>query len=104
MYWQSPLGRLRLLAHLEGITYLLFAITMPLKYLLDIPEPNYVVGISHGLLFVLYVASSFQNIIIHKWSIVKALLVLAASVIPFGTFVLDARLLKPLQNQHCTKV
>ena len=44
MYWQSPLGRLRLLAHLEGISYLLFAITMPLKYLMDIPEPNYVVG------------------------------------------------------------
>ena len=104
MYWHSPLGRLRLLAHLEGISYLLFAITMPLKYLMDIPEPNFVVGASHGLLFILYVLSSLQNIIIHKWGIIKAFLVLVASIIPFGTFVLDAKLLIPLIAQHETKL
>jgi integral membrane protein len=100
MYWQSPLGRLRLLAHLEGISYLLFAITMPLKYLMAIPEPNYVVGVSHGLLFILYIASSLQNIIIYKLNIKKAILVLVASVIPFGTFILDAKLLRPMFGQH----
>ena len=73
---------------------------VPLKYLMDIPEPNYVVGASHGLLFVLYVMSTLQNIIIHKWGIIKAFLVLVASIIPFGTFVLDAKLLRPMMNQN----
>ncbi|MFN3316530.1 MAG: DUF3817 domain-containing protein, partial [Raineya sp.] len=42
----------RKVAFAEGISYLLFALTMPLKYIFKIPEPNYVVGLAHGLLFV----------------------------------------------------
>jgi integral membrane protein len=92
----TSLGQLRLLALFEGISYLLFGITMPLKYVLAIPEPNMVVGMIHGILFIGYVASALQNAIINRWNIKTTLFVLAASIVPFGTFVLEAKLLKPL--------
>lgn len=96
---KTPLGRLRLLALLEGISYLLFAITMPLKYAMDIREPNLYVGMIHGWLFILYVALSFQNMYIHKWPFRNSFLVLLASLIPFGTFVADSKILKPAQQR-----
>ena len=38
------------------ISYLmLFGVTMPLKYVFDMPLPNYIVGMAHGFLFVAYV-------------------------------------------------
>ncbi|RJE74611.1 DUF3817 domain-containing protein [Reichenbachiella sp. MSK19-1] len=92
---KSPIGRLRLLAILEGISYLLFGITMPMKYMLGIPEPNYVVGMAHGWLFILYLLFCFQNIMIHKWSFKTSVLALGASLVPFGTFVADAKIFKP---------
>jgi len=46
----TPIGRLRIIAIAEGISYLLFAITMPLKYVLEITAPNFYVGAAHGLL------------------------------------------------------
>ena len=94
---QTALGRLRLAALLEGISYLLFAITMPLKYLLDIPGPNYVVGMAHGILFLAYNFLALQNIIKYRWDWKNSLMALVASVIPFGTFYVDAKLYKPQQ-------
>ncbi len=100
MNLQSPLGQLRLLALFEGISYLLFGITMPLKYMLDIPEPNYIVGMIHGVLFVLYVASTIQNSIVQKWNLRTIFFVLSASLVPFGTFILEFRVLKPIAEEN----
>ncbi len=94
MTLKRPIDRLRLVAILEGISYLLFAITMPLKYLWEIPEPNYVVGMAHGVLFIAYIILCFQNILIYRWSLWVSLLVLAASLFPFATFYADAKLFK----------
>lgn len=93
----TAIGRLRLAALLEGISYLLFAVTMPLKYMMDIPGPNYVVGMAHGILFITYIFLTLQNIFIYRWSWLNSLFALAASIIPFGTFVADARIFKPQQ-------
>ncbi|MCI5083073.1 MAG: DUF3817 domain-containing protein [Saprospiraceae bacterium] len=95
---QSAIGRLRLAALLEGISYLLFGITMPLKYMMDIPEPNLIVGMIHGLLFVTYSFLALQNIFIHGWNWKNSLMALIASIIPFGTFYADAKLFKPTQQ------
>ena len=95
----TTLGQLRLLALFEGISYLLFGITMPLKYVFEVPEPNMVVGMAHGVLFIGYVASALQNAFIHRWSLRTTFFVLVASIVPFGTFVLDAKLLKPLAER-----
>ncbi|MEL6132983.1 MAG: DUF3817 domain-containing protein, partial [Bacteroidota bacterium] len=53
---KTSLGRLRIIAFAEGVSFLvLLFITFPLKRLMGIPEPNFVVGMAHGLLFILYV-------------------------------------------------
>lgn len=97
MTFKTALGRLRILAILEGISYLLLGITMPIKYMLDTPEPNYVVGMAHGILFMLYIALCFQNIYLQKWGFWTSIVVLGASLIPVGTFVVDAKILKPIK-------
>ena len=92
----STLGKFRLVAILEGISYLLFAVTMPLKYIWEWPEPNYVVGMAHGLLFMGYIALCVYLILKYKWDLKTSFLALVASLIPFGTFYADAKIFKPL--------
>ncbi len=71
---------------------------MPIKYMMEIPEPNYVVGMAHGLLFVLYIGLVLQNAYLHKWSFMRTGWALLASIIPFGTFIADAKIFKPAQE------
>jgi integral membrane protein len=82
----TSLSRFRLVAFLEGCSYLLLAITMPLKYKMDMPKPNYFVGMAHGLLFLLYILLLVQVATQYKWPFKKIVLAFIASLIPFGTF------------------
>ncbi|WP_346236008.1 DUF3817 domain-containing protein [Niabella insulamsoli] len=83
------------IAFLEGISYLLLLlIAMPLKYFADIPEGVKYVGWAHGVLFVLFCIYLLKVWISFKWSFWKALMAFIASLLPFGTFVLDSRLRK----------
>ena len=50
---KTNLGRLRITAIIEGITYLLLAFTMILKYKYDTPLPNKIAGMIHGVFFIL---------------------------------------------------
>lgn len=95
MNLKTNIGRLRLLAILEGISYLLFGVTMPLKYVMGIPGPNYVVGMAHGWLFVLYLVFCIVCIRQYRWSFGMSFWALVASLVPLGTFVADARIFKP---------
>lgn len=92
MNLKSHLGTLRLLAILEGISYITFGITMPLKYIYNIPEPNYIVGMAHGLLFVLYIIWVLIVSKQKKWHIITIAWSFFASIIPFGTFVADKKI------------
>ncbi len=83
---KSIFSRFRLVAFLEGCSYLLFAITMPLKYKLDMPKPNYIVGMAHGVLFILYIVLLIQVSVQYKWSFKKIVVSFIASLLPFGTF------------------
>ncbi|MCY7349445.1 MAG: DUF3817 domain-containing protein [Cytophagaceae bacterium] len=89
---KSPLGRFRIIAFVEGCSYLLLGVTMVLKYGMALPKPNYIVGMTHGLLFIVYVILLVQVAFIHKWSLVKTGLAFLASLIPFGTFYADKKL------------
>jgi integral membrane protein len=94
--FRTALGKFRIVAFLEGCSFLLFGLTMPLKYWLHIPQPNYVVGAIHGSLFLLYVLLLCNVSYFNKWKISKVILSFAASLIPFGTFYADKRIfLKP---------
>ncbi|TGL55817.1 DUF3817 domain-containing protein [Leptospira kemamanensis] len=94
---QTKLGRFRILAFLEGLSFLtILFITMPLKYLYQNPEPNKIVGLVHGLLFLLYLVELFQVKVEYDWKMKKTILAALASVIPFGTFFAEKYLyLKP---------
>ncbi|MGF9711489.1 DUF3817 domain-containing protein [Paenibacillus naphthalenovorans] len=93
MTWRTPLGRLRLAALYEGISYLvLLLIAMPLKYFADFPMAVRIVGALHGLLFVLFLIAVAQVMFVHRWSIMRGIGALIASLVPFGTFVLDVQL------------
>ncbi|MGB7393344.1 MAG: DUF3817 domain-containing protein [Pricia sp.] len=87
----------RTTAILEGISYLaLFAITMPLKYLADIPMPNKYVGYAHGILFIGYLVLAIVFWRMQKWGFKKGLILLLASLLPFATFYVDKKYLAPL--------
>ena len=92
---KSLLNQLRILAILEGISYLLFAVTMPIKYIYEIKEPNYYVGMAHGVLFVGYCLWVVLVAMNRKWSFGKTIICLAASLFPFCTFIVDSKILKP---------
>jgi integral membrane protein len=94
----NSLNRFRLIAFLEGCSFLLFAITMPVKYLLKYPTPNYIIGMLHGVLFMLYVLLLIQVSVLQKWSFKKMALAMIAALIPFGTFYASKKLY-PSQNR-----
>ena len=83
----------RKVAIAEGISYLLFALTMPLKYQFDILWPNKIVGYAHGVLFILYIVNLLllqQEI---KWKMKTFLFLGFASLLPFATFAADKYIL-----------
>lgn len=87
------ISRFRAIALLEGLSFvLLLFIAMPLKYLAGMPLGVKLVGWAHGMLFVLYVLFLVEVAAVHRWPLVRVLGAFIASLLPFGTFVLDARL------------
>jgi integral membrane protein len=92
---KTPLGRLRVIGFWEGVSFLvLLGIAMPLKYFADSPAAVKVVGMAHGVLFVLYVLAALQAALEYDWPWKRLGLVLVASVLPAGPFVIDSRILK----------
>jgi integral membrane protein len=91
---KTPLGRLRIIAFVEGCSFLLLGFTMVLKYKYSMPLPNYIVGMAHGFLFMLYVLLLLQVAYLHRWSITKVFWGFMASLIPFGTFYADKKLFR----------
>ena len=94
---ETALGRLRIVAFMEGCSFLLLGFTMILKYKFSMPQPNYIVGLAHGILFVLYIFLLLQVSFLHRWSIFKMFMAFIASLIPFGTFYADKVLFRELK-------
>ncbi|PHR49742.1 MAG: hypothetical protein COA32_01010 [Fluviicola sp.] len=97
MNFKSTIGVLRVLALLEGVSYLLLALTMPLKYMYEMPLPNKIVGMTHGFLFIAYCIMVFVVNQEKKWSFLTNFWAYLASLLPFGTFVADAKIFKKEQ-------
>ena len=95
-FFNSNIGRFRLIAFLEGLSFIaLLFIAMPMKYLGDNPEPVRILGSLHGLLFVLFGILLIIVWIEKSWSFKTVLLVFLSSLVPFGTFYIDHKILKP---------
>ena len=99
-YITTNLGRLRALGFLEGLSFIILVfVGMPLKYYMDNPALVKSFGPIHGLLFCVYVFESIRVSIVKDWSFTKVTLwLLLASVFPFGTFIVDAKILKGLEE------
>lgn len=95
----KPVFRLRKLALIEGISFLVILfITMPLKYLLDQPMPNKVFGMLHGLLFVLYIVYLAYMWANRKWSFSVLAWGFAASIVPFLVFWVEKKVFAKLEQ------
>jgi integral membrane protein len=67
---------------------------MPLKYFMGMPLAVKYVGWAHGVLFILYIPAVFLARKAMQWNFFQVIVALAASLVPFGTFVLDRQLSK----------
>lgn len=76
----------RVVAFFEGASYLLLLVTMVLKYGFKMPEPNMVVGMAHGVLFIAYVIMLLLAAREIKWTFLQMLFFFILSLVPFGTF------------------
>jgi integral membrane protein len=89
----SQIRTFRMTALAEGVSFLtLLFVAMPMKYFMGMPEVVRVVGSIHGVLFLLYVGLLATLHVRQRWPVMFSLYALVASVIPFGTFVLDKHL------------
>jgi len=61
---------------------------------MQVPEAVKVVGWIHGLLFILYVVMLLIVWITYRWAFLFVAGAFLASLIPFGTFVLDKQIQK----------
>ncbi|MEL6810535.1 MAG: DUF3817 domain-containing protein [Bacteroidota bacterium] len=84
----------KIVSTLEAISFLvLLGIAMPLKYIWNMPEMVSVVGMAHGLLFVLYIVGAyFMKEKLH-WSWQILFVVMLCSVLPFGPFYAEKKYL-----------
>ena len=79
-------------ARAEGVSLLLlFGLAMPLKYVFGVPELVKPVGMAHGALFVVYLLALWHVVRVERWGITRLFLGGLASLLPFGTFVFEAR-------------
>ena len=91
----SHLGRLRIIGFLEGMSFLiLMFVGMPLKYYFGYPHATQDIGMAHGVLFILYILMLIPVRKEFNWSFKTTSLSFVASVLPFGTFVADAKIFK----------
>lgn len=83
----------RKLSVIEGLSLIvLLFVAMPAKYQFGYVDSIWQVGMTHGVLWMIYFV--FSLVVSHqqKWSVMFWLWVLFASVIPFACFFLDRKL------------
>ncbi|MGB2087818.1 integral membrane protein [Psychroflexus salarius] len=84
----------KILSYLEAISFLvLLGIAMPLKYMYDMPEYVRVVGMAHGILFVLYIIGAYYMYEKLNWKFSTFMIVVLCSILPFGPFYADKKYL-----------
>ena len=90
------IARFRKAALAEGISFLvLLLIAMPLKYGLDMPLAVKFTGWLHGIFFIWYWAAAVPLFTVLRWPIQRIIGLGLASILPFGTFVMERIWLRP---------
>tara|TARA_B110000263_G_scaffold172571_1_gene150501 strand:+ start:477 stop:752 length:276 start_codon:yes stop_codon:yes gene_type:complete len=85
----------RIVAFLEGVSFiLLMTIGLYFKYQLNDDRYVKLLGMPHGLLFVIYIIIAYLLRKEEDWNTKDFTIVLFASVIPFGTFYIERKYFK----------
>lgn len=96
--FKTKIGRLRILAILEGISLLsLIFIAVPVKYGLNAPFLVSTLGPVHGTLFLLFLFNTLSMGVEQGWKFKETTWkIILACFIPFGTFYIDRKILSKL--------
>jgi integral membrane protein len=99
--FNTSIGRLRILAILEGISLLVLVfIAVPLKHVWDIPGLSKSLGPIHGALFLLFVFNALRVGVEQQWKFKETTWkILVACFIPFGTFYIDYKILRKIDEE-----
>lgn len=89
----TSLGRLRGVAILEAISYLaLMGFAMPMKYYFGDPSFIPMIGMAHGVLFVVFCAALLHSLLDGSVSFLWSVIIFIASLIPIVPFFLDKKI------------
>lgn len=84
----------KIISALEAISFLvLLGIAMPLKYIWDMPEMVRIVGMAHGVLFILYIIGAYFMKEKLNWSWGTLGIVMICSILPLGPFYAERKYL-----------
>lgn len=96
----SLINIFRVTAFLEGVSYiLLLFIATPIKYFGDDPQYVKMLGMPHGILFMLYVILAYMLKQENVWFKDNFKFTLLAAIIPFGTFILEQKYHKAIHKK-----
>ena len=85
----------RIISFLEGVSYLLLLfIATPIKYLQGNEAYVKMLGMPHGILFMLYIVLAIVLRKEMKWDSKSFTIILLCAIIPFGTFYVDKKYLR----------
>lgn len=85
----------RIISFLEGVSYLLLLfIATPIKYIHGNTEYVKLLGMPHGILFVLYILVAILMKQKSNWNLKTFGIILVGSIVPFGTFYVDKNFLR----------
>ena len=86
----SELKKFRLINKIEGYSFIiLLFIAMPLKYSFGFPIATKIMGMIHGLLFMMFVYQLIESMKAVPFNKKEALIYFILSLIPFGSFYTD---------------
>ena len=95
MYENTTFSRFILISFIEGISFLILVfIAMPLKYLAGIPLAVKIAGMTHGILFILFIIALIMAYKKYSWNNSLTFKLFVYSIIPFGFILIEKTIMK----------
>lgn len=92
--------RFKLISIVEGLSFLiLLFIAMPLKYFVGLPIAVKIIGMAHGILFILFCIYLYKVMKEYRWKFKVGVLLFIYSIIPFGFIAIEKTIMK-LHNKN----
>lgn len=89
----NPVTLVRWAGLMEAVSFiLLVGIAMPLKYVWGKPEAVRVIGMAHGVLFILFCVALARVMMALRWPLGRGAFVFVMALVPFGPFLIDGKL------------